>query len=66
MSETDRTPKTDADAALDADMTLNEAAAQIARDRAKAAELDEELNKLEKEVLPEHPEPDHVDQAAGT
>jgi hypothetical protein len=53
MGEAEKTVKTDAEA-------------QMAKERAKAAELDERLDKLEKEALPERPEPDHVDQAIGT
>lgn len=60
MSEAENTVKINADAAM------KDAEAQISKERAKAAELDERLDKLEKEVLPERPEPDHVDQAIGT
>jgi hypothetical protein len=60
MSEAEKTVKTDAEA------TMKDAEAQMAKERAKAAELEERLDKLEKEALPEQPEPDHVDQAIGT
>jgi uncharacterized coiled-coil protein SlyX len=60
MSEADETPK------ADVDVSLTEAEAQVAKGREKVAELDERLAKLEKEVLPDRPEPEHVDQAIGT
>jgi hypothetical protein len=82
MSETDRTRDKAADAPVPtpppiagsssgdlhvkADEDASRAQDQIAESRAKAAELDERLDKLEAEVRPEKPEPDHVDQAIGT
>lgn len=82
MTEVDKARKTVADAPVQtppqttgkslgdvratADEAIAEGEARITEERAKAAELDERLDKLEKEVFPERPEPVHVDQAIGT
>ena len=42
------------------------AEANLIKDRAEAARLEDQLNKLEEEAFPEHPEPVHIDQAIGT
>jgi hypothetical protein len=49
-----------------ADEAIAKAEAQLIEERAKAAELDERLDKLEEEAFPERSEPVHVDQAIGT
>ena len=74
MSEADKpvpTPPETASEALGdlhakADADAAAAEAKVTEDRAKAAKLDEDLDKLEKEAFPERPEPVHVDQAIGT
>ncbi|MBV8683848.1 MAG: hypothetical protein JO111_13320 [Caulobacteraceae bacterium] len=49
-----------------ADEAAAKAEANLTKDRTEAAQLEEQLNKLEEEAFPEHPEPVHVDQAIGT
>lgn len=82
MSQAETPPKTVADASIPtppetagqapgdihakAEEDADAVEAKFVEGQAKAAKLEEELDKLEKEITPERPEPVHVDQAIGT